>query len=580
MKPTALRTAAFGVALLATLDPSLTSERRGRPLVSVLADENDVLTTRVTHALERRFTVIQGLSDAASATVLVGARVPDESRRPDAPVFAVLPANERPAFRIARLDAPSPAQLNARTPVYVQVPVTGGAGRMLDIQLTMDGLVAAQQNAQVRTDSSIVVVGMSVAPGIGPHVLTAIARLSGATTSDSASVVVDVRNDRLPILFFDARPTWTSTFIRRAIEQDARFTVVHRVQTSRGLSNTAGAAPMTLRDLESTKGFVTIVVGAPDQLSEADVTGLEAFMRGRGGRVVVLKEGRSSAAVDRLSGASGWRGAQLAAPTAITDVARVERLRARELFWPGTLPSGATVHAFNVARDSTRRPIIWSVPVGAGRLIFSGAIDSWHYRDAGGGDSSGFDAFWSSMMAGHALSSPAAVEVRVSPSPVAPGEETPLRVTVRDAFLSDRDRRSARIRATLMSDRDSTLLRLWPGVSPGVFTGTVVAPRTTGTYRLDVVAGAERASVPFVVDSGARKPWSDEPEVVSAFVSSRGGMVIGEADLSRLPSHVSSAVESVSRVETWHPMRSPWWIVPFALLLGAEWWWRRRNGLA
>jgi MYXO-CTERM domain-containing protein len=29
-----------------------------------------------------------------------------------------------------------------------------------------------------------------------------------------------------------------------------------------------------------------------------------------------------------------------------------------------------------------------------------------------------------------------------------------------------------------------------------------------------------------------------------------------------------------------HPMRSPWWIVPLALLLAFEWWSRRRSGLA
>ena len=580
MKPTVLRMAAFGVALLAVLDPSLTADRSARPLIAVQAAARDAaLAGRVSEALDRRFTVVHGLNDAASATVLVGAAVPDESELPGAPAFAVFPVSRRPHFRIARIDASSAVQLNARASVYVHVPVVGAAGQVLDVQLSMDGMVTGQQNVEVRTDSSTVVVGMSVAPGLGSHVLTATARLAGETTSDSASVIMDVRDERLPVLFFDARPSWTSTFVRRVVEQDARFTVVHRTLTSRGLSNTAGPAPVSLRGLESMKGFTAVVIGAPEQLSEADITGLEVFMRRRGGRVVFLMEGRANAALDRLSGASGWRGAQLAAPTPITDAAGVELLRARELFWPATLPPDVMVHAFSVARDSTRRAIVWSVPVGAGRLIVSGAIDSWHHR-GGGTDSSGFDAFWSSVIASQSLSAPAGVEVRISPSLVTPGEKATVRVTVRDAFLSDRDQRSTQLRAMLISDRDSTLVRLWPGASPGVLTGTVVASRTTGFYRLTVAAGAERGSGTLVVDSVANRPGSDEPDVVSAFVSSRNGSAIGEADLNRLPGFISSAVESVSRVETWHPMRSPWWIVPFALLLGAEWWWRRRNGLA
>jgi hypothetical protein len=348
--------------------------------------------------------------------------------------------------------------------------------------------------------------------------------------------------------------------------------------TSRGLSNTAGPAPIALRDFESTKAFATIVVGAPDQLSEGDLNGLESFMRRRGGRVVLLLEGRSNAALDRVSGATDWKAAQLAAPAPITDAAKLEVLRAREMFWPSRLPSAASVHGFHTARDSTQKPIVWSVPVGAGRLVVSGAIDSWHYRGTGP-DSSGFDAFWSSMIGGQSIAAPAALELRISPSLVEPGEEAKVRVTVRDAFLSEREQVSARVRASLISDRDSIPIRLWPGASPGVFTGVVVAPRNPGTYRFNVQSGPERTSAPLVVDSAVKRPGRDESDLVNAFVSSRGGVAIEENDLDRLPSLISSAVASVSRVERWHPMRSPWWIVAFALLLGAEWWWRRRHGL-
>ena len=578
MRQAAFRTAAIGVAVLAVLDPSVTSDRSVKPLVSVLStDHDDVLARQTRDVLERRFTVVDGASDAASATVVVGG-LPDELNHATGPVFAVEPARRRPDIRIARIDAPVSTQANARVTIDVHVPVIGAAGRELQVQLKMDGLVVGQQGSAILTDSTEVVFPMPVSPAAGARVLQAVARLN-ESDADSASFVINVRDDRLPVLFFDLRPSWTSTFVRRVIESDTRFSTVHRIVTSRGLSNTAGPAPLTLRSLESTRAFTTILVGAPDQLSESDVSGLETFMRRRGGRVVLLLEGRSSAALDRLSGAADWRGAQLAAPAPIMDATKAELLRARELFWPARLPSAASVHGFHIARDSTQKPIAWSVPVGAGRLIVSGAIDAWHYRGAGR-DSSGFDAFWSSMIGTQSIAAPTAVELRLSPSLVEPGQEVQVRVTVRDAFLSEREQVSVRSRASLTSERDSIPIRLWPGPSPGIFTGSVVAPRNPGTYRLSVESGSERASAPLVVDSVARRPGSDKSDLLNAFVSSRGGVTIGATDLNRLPSLISSAVQSASRVETWHPMRSPWWIVPFALLLGAEWWWRRRRGLA
>jgi hypothetical protein len=78
------------------------------------------------------------------------------------------------------------------------------------------------------------------------------------------------------------------------LERDTRFAVTHRVLTSRGMSNSGGAAPASLRDPELLAAYRTVVVGAPELLSEADVLGIEAFMRARGGRVVLLMDRRAA----------------------------------------------------------------------------------------------------------------------------------------------------------------------------------------------------------------------------------------------------------------------------------------------
>ena len=573
-----LRVAAFVLAGLAVVDPSLTSSRRSRPLVSIAADDrvSERLATDVERVLSRRFTVVRGESDGASASVLVGETVPSELTAARPPSFAIFPTETRPAARITLLDAPTAAPLNSRVPVDVQLAVVGAAGRQVEVDLSIDGVVVSHSSAPVRSDSSMVMLQPTVMFGAGTHVLHATARLTAGAALDSATTVVDVRSARLPILFFDARPSWTSTFVRRSLEQDARFSVTHRMLTSRGLSNISGLAPASLRDAEPLDAFSTILVGAPDQLSERDVAGLEEYMRRRGGRVVFLMEGRSSASIDRLSGVPRWRSAQLAAPVAASDAAGSVILRGREFYWPGAMPPDAAVHAFTVARDSTQRAIIWSIPVGAGELTLSGAVDAWHHRD----DPDGFDTFWPSLVTGLALAAPEPIDAEMSSRQLEPGQEATVRVRVREVLLAADDNQRSQVRAMLVSATDTAFVRLWPDQLPGTFTGRFVAPRDSGLYRLVVTSGSERGEVSVVVRPRVRSAGSDERPLVRAFVSSRNGTSIDEAAMSRLPDLITSAVQPVSRVESWHPMRSPWWIVPFALLLGLEWWWRRRNGHA
>jgi hypothetical protein len=425
---------------------------------------------------------------------------------------------------------------------------------------------------------------------VGPALLHVRAQIEGTTITDEATTVIDATDNRLAVLFFDPRASWLSTFVRRAVERDPRFAVTHRVVTSRNVSNTGGPAPVSLRDPQSLSPYGTIVVGSPEQLSGADVSGLEAFMRERGGRVVLLMDRRTAGPIDRLTGASGWRAVRLPSVASLNErfTGSLQfagpAIRAREIAWPATLPTGASMHNVSYARDSTRRAVVWSVPVGAGRLFVSGALDAWQYREGEAtltpNGASGFGPFWTSTIAGLTTSAPPAVEVTLANRSIAPGQAAALKVWIRDAALSKENDRLATASAVIAGPRDTANLRLWPDIATGTFTGTVIAPREPGVYRIIASSGVERSEASLVVDPAAREPTgSDERHLIDAFASSRGGSVVAEKDLANLPGRVSSAIQSALRVETWHPMRSAWWIVPFALLLGAEWWWRRRRGL-
>ena len=186
------------------------------------------------------------------------------------------------------------------------------------------------------------------------------------------------------VLFFDPHPSWMSTFVRRAVERDQRFVVTSRIVTSRNISTDAGQPPR-VDDLASLKLFDAVVVGAPEALTEADVTGLEAFMRRRGGAVVFLLDRRVPGPYERLAGVSTWIvDSASRAMSVVPIVGDSSGLRASALAIPSRLPTAAEAVALTKGSriDSLeRRAAVWRVPVGPGRLIVSGALDSWRYRD-------------------------------------------------------------------------------------------------------------------------------------------------------------------------------------------------------
>jgi hypothetical protein len=569
-----MRIAAFGIAALAVVDPAITASRASRAIVSVVTPDSAAsfaLANRVAEVLDRRFTVVRDVFDAAAATVVVGHALPDDASELNAPLLFVAPSEAARSIRIVDVNVPQRSPLNARSPIRVKTLVRGANGDTLVVQLTHDGAVIEQLRGPILIDSGNIESIIDYLPPTNrDHVIGAFARIAGTSAVDSAFAVVDIRVDRLPVLYYDALPSWASTFVRRAVEEDPRFSVTHRAVTSRGVSNTAGSAPPSLSDAESLSRFAAIVVGSPENLSAADVIALEAYMRRRGGRVVVLATGRGAGALDRLAGVSSWRSTRVTAPSTIGE------LRGRDFVWPSVVPRDATIHLAQLTRDSSRRPIVWSVPVGAGRLLLSGALDAWEHR----GDSSGFNEFWARTLAELSADAPDAMSLELSRRVLRPGETTQARISIREAVLSNSAARDVETGAALLGDSDSTVVRLWPDPVPGFFNATIVSPRTPGTYRLIAWTGEHRVESTVVVDAATRTTRHDDREVIEGFVSSRGGTVVDERDLRELPDRLASAIQVVSRVETWHPMRSPWWIVPFALLLGAEWWWRRRQGFA
>lgn len=579
-----LRVVAIGIAIAAAVDPSITSNRTTKPEVAVVAVDpgQAALSDRVAGELSKAFTVIRAPVSNADATVLVGDALPSVHDGLASPAFAVLSDRDGPTVTLDGVHAPAWSPADARVPVATVAHVTGARGRTLDLTLRSGDLVVDHMTHAVASDDERIALSLGFVPTApGAAALHVVAAVDGGRAPATTDIAVDVRDKRWAVLFFDPRPSWMSTFARRAVERDARFVVTSRVVTSRNVSTDVGSPPGRLDDLAALSLFDVVVVGAPEALTANDVAGLDAFLRRRGGSVVLLFDRRVAGPYEQLTQVAAWA-ADSGKAVSITLVgADSGALRSSEITWPARLPAGAEAIVRTSARDSAAsRPVVWRSAVGAGQLIVSGALDAWRFRDRA---ISAFDRFWQNVVADAAFAAPPAISVSTSSGVVAPGGETEVAVILRDAALSTARPARASVDATLESTdaiHPPIVTRLWPDAGVGEFRGAVKAPTAPGVYRLVVSGNGTRAELPIVVANSVSHPTADARDLLAAWVGARGGRVFPATQLQQLSSSIRDAIRPSPRLETWHPMRSAWWIVPFALALSGEWWLRRRRGLS
>jgi hypothetical protein len=570
----ALRGIAITIAILAAIDPSVTSMRPAKPIVAVVAAQpsDSSLANRVAGSLGKQFTVVRAPFPDANAMVIAGDHLPTNVAAIGHPVFAVLDDRTRASVSAESIDGPANAPLSSRVRVPATLHVTGARGRTLDVSLRANEMVVDHVTRAVRSDDERVSVPLTFVPtSPGTASLRVHASLGGADSA-VADLGVDVRDRRWAVLVYDPRPSWMSTFVRRALERDPRLVVTSRVVTSRNVSTDVGQPPARLDELVSLGAFDAMVIGAPEALADRDVAGVDAFLRRRGGSVVLLLDRRAAGPYERLVGATTW--ASDSTGKAESIIAASDSMKAAELVWPTTLPGATDVVAST--RGAAAHPIVWSSHVGAGRVIVSGALDAWRYRDP---SVSSFDTFWQNVVADAAAASPLPVAVTASRTVAAPGERVGVTAVVRDAALSPARPMRASAVATVGGDLPEAPLRMWPGDRVGTFRGVARAPAIAGVYRFAVAANGARGDATLIVERDATRPSRGMPDLVRAWVASRGGTAILASDLASLAPRLSGAIHKTDRRMTWHPMRSAWWILPFALALSLEWWLRRRRGL-
>ncbi len=403
--PSLLRATAVGIAVLGVWDPVWLMPRASRPLVSVVASDSAhdrAQLAAVRRQLSTQATVLDAPLPVAAGTVVVGERLPDGLEAVAFPAVSVPAHGDGGWVAFRRIQAPSRVHLESRITVLATVEAHGGRPQDTVIVSALSGsTVVAEVRREVTRGraGARLTVPLTVVPwGLGVASLRIRAVMAGGVDTVRHDVTVAVDTVRTPVLFFDTRPSWRSTFERRALARDLRYAVTSRVVTATSASGVTasrvtasrvtasrvtGAAPMALASAVRTGPGGVVVIGAPEALTAADVRALEGVLRG-GATVVLLPDHAAPGPVDALLGTGGWRVVTRRSP-AVVHGPGVTGAPADSLRWqgqvigvPNHLPFGAERLAWLAETGET---VVWRVPVGEGMLVVSGVFDAW--RTAG-----------------------------------------------------------------------------------------------------------------------------------------------------------------------------------------------------
>lgn len=570
----ALRAVALLIAVAGVIDPAIAVDRTHPVRVEFRAGPSPW-----TRSVRDRLIRDLGASIAAAdgeppdAVVLVDSR--DSLTVPDAAsvsIVARVPPGAR-NVRLIRAVSPGTVLVGQEAVFSAEFEAIGMAGQSSAIALEQHAVPLAATEHRWTSPRERFTASLPYVPpmaGISRMTLRARPLAGEATDEDNAADVPLVASARtLRVAVYEPRPSWAAGFVRRALESDPVFVTSSLVRPSRGPVVTAGPR---LRSLSSDvlASYDAILIGAPEDLSGAEVAALTTFCEVRGGAVVFLPDRRPSGPYAQVVSLSGFEELLIEKPVALTGEGPVG-VSASEFSVPRGLGPGADVVA-SLSQPSAR-PVIVSLPRGRGRVVFSGALDAWRFR-AAGADEAAFARFWTGIVANLASSSPARVSISVNPAVAAPGDRLIVRVTV-DSFAARGE--GPGVSASLVAaDGSEQFVRLWPLAEAGVFEGEAVAS-WAGEYDARATAGGDTADTPMIVADDVRHPPAYDEDDWRVIAAATGGVVVDATDLAPLQRHLRGLARREAP-RTIHPMRSGWWVVPFAGALCLEWAVRRRRG--
>lgn len=566
-------------------------------------------------------------SDGADNGGNLGPETLEALRRARIPVHTVGFGSENIQNDLEILDAALPRRVlpGSRMLLTVTLRQSGFRGRTARLAVWDGDSVLAQKDLMLPEDGGTwreTVALNAGRPGVRTLTVSA-GPLQGETNIRNNTVerIVDVRDRKPRILYFEGEPRWEMKFIRRAVEEDGQLDLASIVRTTENRFYRQGIrSPQELErgfpsSVDELFGYQALIIGNVEAgyFSPLQQTLIREFVDRRGGGVLFL--GGRVALSD-----GGWHRSPLAEvlPVVLPErkgtfrrepasakltragleslITRIEedpeKNAARWKALPyladyqqtGTPKPGATVLAEAVPGVRLRHPLLVTQNFGRGRVALLATGGTWRWQMAQDARDQSHEIFWRQLLRWLSGSVEERVTLLTSRQTYEGGETVRFRAEVRDRnYLPST---SAVVSVHVMGPGGvSDTVELSPSRrEPGVYEADWRAPRP-GSYLAEAAArqGVEdlgRDTVTFRREDGMQEFFRTEQnrELLERLAQQTGGRYCRPSETAGLAKEIELSEAGITVRET-----RPVWNAPAAFLLlaglkTAEWLVRRRWG--
>lgn len=547
------------------------------------------------------------------------------------PVFTVGVGREALTrdIQVGRVTTPRTVLKGATLMVDVVITASGYAGETVTLDVEDEGRLVGSQEVRLPADGAPATARVRVTAGEpGPRVFRfRVAPRPGEVVvqNNAREALIDVRDRREKILYFEGEPRFELKFIRRAVDEDQNLQLValQRTADNRYLrlgvdhaDELVSGFPATRDELFEYRGLILGSVEA-GTFSGDQLRMLAEFVDRRGGGLLMLggprafgEGGYGGTAVadilpvtlDRAKDGDApahldVRPTRAGASDAVTQVADTESASLEK--WkamPGVLSvnrlgavkPGATVLLSGTDESRRELPVLITQRYGRGRTFAFTVFDSWVWQmhASVGVDDMTHEHFWRQLLRGLIDGVPDPVDARTRSDRVEPGEAAALTVDVVDKSFVELNDASVVARVTGPDGAVSDVPLAWTGERNGEYRASV--PTTVpGWYEARVEAARGGQPVGSAVVHVQASPGDAEyfdatmhASTLRRIAEETGGRFYTAADAAALAEdlqYTGRGVTTIEERELWH---MPIVLLLLVGLLCAEWGYRRAVGLS